>query len=993
LNSATKSEIAEFVNSQTDPSSANYHNWITPVEFGAKFGANAAEISQVSQYLTSKGFSGVKIWPDHLFISAEASRAAVETAFGVTIHGYNRSAAEIARGFSATYFAPDQLPKVDQAVAPQLAGIFGLSSAAEMLPAVRKPDAGQAQSQPTGLDPAQLAKVYDISSLHSANLLGQGETIAIFSPTAFQQSDINQFLSLNSISSSTINIVNVDGGTRNLDNQDEACIDIETIVGQAPDATINVYEGPNNNSFDIFEKVEADDPNILSESYGSEEDTVSASYAASYETLREAMAAEGISIFVATGDEGAYSSIHPLTVGVSVDASSAYVTAVGGTELDALDNGAWNGEAGWSYNDGTLGPDTGSGGGLSMYYNEPAWQAGPGVSNSNSNGMRQIPDVAAVASTPFVNIYADGEYSEFGGTSCSTPLWASSMALIEQSLGTRLGNVDPTLYAIGANDSSAYHDITSGNNGVYSCTAGWDFVTGWGSADFGLLLSGFQEYNLPAAPAPTISPDGGSWTAAQQVTLSDTLSGAKIYYTLNGTTPTSSSTPYSQPFSVSTSETVNAVAIKSGYSASPETSAAFEIGQSVPKPTITPFGGTFSSAQSVTLSDTQSGATIYYTTDGSVPTTSSTQYTGKITVSTSETITAIAAAAGYVNSASTFAVFTIGQPAPTPSISPTGGTFPSAQTVTITDPTTNASIYYTTDGTAPTSNSTLYTAPITVSTSETITAIAVVSGYTNSASVSAVFTIYSLVPTPSISPGGGTFSTAQTATIADTNSGASIYYTANGTTPTITSTLYSGPISVTSSETITAIAVVPGYTTSDTASATFTINLPTVASFSAGLQLFSLPYSYSGDSLDSIFGYSGVTLAVWSPASEVYALTPTGPANEIAPGQGYWVRFPQAVTVTTVGTPAPTNTSFSIALQAGWNMIGDPFNSTIPISSLTFNGATFSQASSTPDQLVGSAIFAYDMGSNSYVSASSLQFGQGYWIFAYSAVTMYVPAP
>jgi hypothetical protein len=161
-------------------------------------------------------------------------------------------------------------------------------------------------------------------------------------------------------------------------------------------------------------------------------------------------------------------------------------------------------------------------------------------------------------------------------------------------------------------------------------------------------------------------------------------------------------------------------------------------------PVFSPVAGTYSSAQTVSISDATSGATIYYTTDGvTTPTTSSTAYTGPISVSSSETIKAIAVATGYTNSAVSSATYTIGATvANTPSFSPAAGTYSSAQTVTISDATSGATIYYTTDGvTTPTTSSTAYTGPITVSSTETVKAIAVASGYTNSAVASATYTI------------------------------------------------------------------------------------------------------------------------------------------------------------------------------------------------------------------------------------------------------------
>jgi hypothetical protein len=135
-------------------------------------------------------------------------------------------------------------------------------------------------------------------------------------------------------------------------------------------------------------------------------------------------------------------------------------------------------------------------------------------------------------------------------------------------------------------------------------------------------------------------------------------------------------------------------------------------------PVFSVAGGTYFSAQTVTITDATPGATIYYTTDGTTPTASSPVYTGPITVSSSETIEAIATAAGYKTSAVATAAYTIDiAVAATPMLSPAAGTYTAVQTVTITDPTPGATIYYTTDGTTPTASSPVYTGPITVSSS------------------------------------------------------------------------------------------------------------------------------------------------------------------------------------------------------------------------------------------------------------------------------------
>jgi hypothetical protein len=502
-------------------------------------------------------------------------------------------------------------------------------------------------------------------------------------------------------------------------------------------------------------------------------------------------------------------------------------------------------------------------------------------------------------------------------------------------------------------------------------------------------------------PPPAISPNGGASTTAKTVTLTDAAAGASIYYSIDGSVPSATSATsslYSTPFSVSTNnEKVAAIAVEAGYENSNVSSATFTVGQTLALPVIAPGSEASSTALSVVLSDANSGAKLYYTTDGSTPTANSTAYSGAITVATSQTITVIAIQSGYYSSPVATAAYTIGQS------SPDGGQSGASETVTLADSMGSASLYYTTDGTTPAllaggglaGSTQLYSTPLTVSSSETITVIGVAAGYTNSSVASAGFTIGKTVPVPTFTPGTSSSATAMTVTIADALSGTTIYYTTNGSTPTTASTQYQGPITVSSTETITAIGVETGYATSSTGSATYTITSPTIASFGAGLQMISLPQTYTGVSLDTIFGYSGVKLAVWSPLESIYALTPTAPADSIVAGQGYWVRFPQAVTVALPGTATPTNTSFVIQLEPGWNQIGDPFTSAVPLSTLMFASQTqtFAQASSGSTPLIGGTVYGYSNSSNAYQSASSLTPGQGYWIFAESATNLEVPAP
>lgn len=161
----------------------------------------------------------------------------------------------------------------------------------------------------------------------------------------------------------------------------------------------------------------------------------------------------------------------------------------------------------------------------------------------------------------------------------------------------------------------------------------------------------------------------------------------------------------------------------------------------VVSPVFSPAAGGYGPTQSVTLSSGTPGAMIYYTTDGSTPTTSSTLYTGAISVSSTETIKAIAVTTGTHNSAVVSATYTINGAVATPAFSPVAGSYTGSQTVTITSSTSGAAIHYTTNGTTPTASSPLYTAAITVAASETVKAIGVKAGFSNSAVGSAAYVI------------------------------------------------------------------------------------------------------------------------------------------------------------------------------------------------------------------------------------------------------------
>jgi len=424
----------------------------------------------------------------------------------------------------------------------------------------------------------------------------------------------------------------------------------------------------------------------------------------------------------------------------------------------------------------------------------------------------------------------------------------------------------------------------------------------------------------PSTATPSFSLTPGTYTTSQSVAISDATAGATIYYTTNGTTPTTSSTQYAGPITVSATETLEAIAVATGYTNSAVATAAYTITPTTATPTFSPAGGTYTSSQTVTITDATPGATIYYTTNGSTPTTSSTKYTGPIMVSQTETILAMADPPAYADSAVATAAYTIASVLPTPTFSVAAGTYTTAQTVSISDSSSGATIYYTTNGTTPTTSSTKYTGTaISVSTTETLEAIAVATGYTNSAVATAAYTIASVLPTPTFSVAAGTYTTAQTVSISDSSSGATIYYTTNGTTPTTSSTKYTGTaISVSTTETLKAIAVATGYTNSAVATAAYTIAsvLPTPTfSVAAGTYTTAQTVSISDSSSGAAIYYTtnGTTPTTSSTkyAGTAISVSSTETIKAMAVATGY-TNSAVATAAYTIASVLPTPT-FSVA--------------------------------------------------------------------------------
>ena len=261
-------------------------------------------------------------------------------------------------------------------------------------------------------------------------------------------------------------------------------LDIEVAGGIAPAAHIAVYFAPNTDAGFLDAVTSAihdttNKPSVISISWGGPESSWTKQAMTAFDQAFQAAAALGITVCVASGDNGSSDGVDDGADHVDFPASSPHCLACGGTSLRAS-NGRISSEVVW--NDGANGGA--GGGGVSRVFALPAWQEGLKVTNGKGATSRLrdrgVPDVSADADpqTGYV-IRVDGTEGVFGGTSAVAPLWAGLIARINAAKGAPAGLINPQLYASPAD----LHDITEGKNGDFSAAPGWDACTGLGSPD------------------------------------------------------------------------------------------------------------------------------------------------------------------------------------------------------------------------------------------------------------------------------------------------------------------------------------------------------------------------------------------------------------------------------------------------------------------------------------------------------------------------------
>jgi uncharacterized protein (TIGR03437 family) len=575
-----QTDLRQLLEDQQNPASPLYHRWLTPEEFADRFGLSASDSAAIADWLRSQGFAVNRIAHSRTWIAFSGTARQVEDVFHTEIHRYLLD--------GKSHFANATELSIPAALAGVVSGVGGLDDFSLESP---QPE----MTSPSGvhtLAPDDLATIYDIAPMYQSGIDGTGQKIAVMGSSQFNASALadvaafrSQFHLPPNVPQVVLNTDYPDPGVTSSVN--EAHLDIEWAGAIARNAQI-IFVYSQTFLLAVLFTVDNNLAPIItmSANAGCEAQNTAANLSF-YQAVAQQANVQGIT-WVNSGSDAGPASCDangaPLAVsglGVRFPASIPEVTAVGGTEFNEQSGAYWsatnttNGASALSHipemvwNDAAaLSALWAGGGGTSIYFPKPAWQAGPGVPNDNA---RDLPDVALAASFSHdgYNVIRNGTSVITGGTSASAPVFAGILALLNQYVVSNgiqsqpgLGNVNPTLYRLASARNGAFHDITVGNNivpcgtGTLDCpngtmgfTAGpgYDLASGLGSVDVATLLNRWNS-QPPTSSAVVVSanpnpvyqqtPDaqGNSWTTKitlnEQAGVGTTLTG----FTINGAT-------------------------------------------------------------------------------------------------------------------------------------------------------------------------------------------------------------------------------------------------------------------------------------------------------------------------------------------------------------------------------------------------------------------------------------------------------------------------
>ena len=589
-----RAELDRLLAAQQDPGSPQYHHWLSGKEYSRRFGPTDQQFADVTNWLKSQGFTITGGSPRDGVIRFQGSVAAVEHEFDTRINLFGNGASfgnstepAIPAQFKDVIAAINGLDNMHAAVPGSrhfsrpstpvpgrgsrlespltiVSSLHGGSDRApvELLAQAGEPSPGViVNGTGPSFGPYDFYTFYDETPLKNQNITGALDCIAVIGNSDFSLTPVTAFNNQFGLPASNITRVLADGTNPGINSaESEALLDLEWSHAVAPGAATKYFLGDdahssvNGSIVDGLRAAVRDNTcAVVSISFslcgGSR-----TFYTSTVDSIAKRAAAQGQTIFVASGDWGAAGLVLDPTSNQCVPgtsrnvnelASDPIITSVGGTSFAPTFDGsgndvgyALNGERVWDDPNDGISQGGATGGGTSAFFSKPAFQTGPGVP---TGARRHQPDVALIASPNFPGsfIFDDGGggtplLTIIGGTSIATPMWAGIAKLLQQESGGRLGTINPRVYQLAAagQAQAGFHDVVTGNNGFngvqgFSAGPGYDLATGWGTVDIATFISAFTASPVPVAlkVSPSIVRFGavpfGSSSNPKKVTLTN----------------------------------------------------------------------------------------------------------------------------------------------------------------------------------------------------------------------------------------------------------------------------------------------------------------------------------------------------------------------------------------------------------------------------------------------------------------------------------------
>ena len=622
--------LDQLLQDQQNPHSPNYRKWLTPEQYANRFGMNPSDLGKVTAWLQSHGFTNVTVSRSRNSIEFDGNAGQASAAFRTSIHNVQYH--------GETHYANIASPTLPSAFANAVAGITSLNNFRPRPKSIAHWTSSVSGNH--FLVPGDIGTIYNVKSLYNSGIKGDGQSIVVVGQTLLTPSDdgthadVDKFRSLSGLPPVNLVFKKTGTPTYSTSDVDEANLDLEWSGAIAPNAQIFFVYSDNALFTSLPYAVSNNLAPVISISYGNCEANFDSSSISVLVNIFQQANAQGQTITAAGGDsgaadcEGSGSDIATHGLAVDVPAATPYVTGMGGTTFKgdgpgtvtcdsngthcvaAADPPFWSGsdsvtdtnptaleyipETSWNDTD-AVGSLAATGGGVSTFFPKPSWQTASGVPN---DGQRDVPDIS-LSSSPnhdgyiicsqgsCVNGYRKGScvnssdpgctLNVIGGTSAASPVFAGVVALLNQKFGSRLGNVNQTLYSLAGSASTAFHDITTGNNKVpcqsgskdcpnggtigYSAASGYDLVTGLGSIDVGALVDAWSgggngaDFTLSANPTSLALGRGASGSSTISVTATGAPLGGSVALTCSVSASLGSTTCSLSPTSVNPGQT------------------------------------------------------------------------------------------------------------------------------------------------------------------------------------------------------------------------------------------------------------------------------------------------------------------------------------------------------------------------------------------------------------------------------------------------------